>query len=53
MDYEPAESLPSVLIAYQLYGDARRHEEVENRNVNVIRNPNFVPGGVVIEVSSE
>ena len=48
--YTPAESLPSVLIAYQLYGDATRHEEIESRNPSIIRNPNFVPGSVDIEV---
>lgn len=41
-DYTPAEPLPSVVIAQQLYGDATRYEEIETRNAALIDHPGFI-----------
>lgn len=41
-------SLPALVIAHRLYGDANRDAEIVSRNK--IRHPGFVPGGVVLEV---
>jgi prophage DNA circulation protein len=52
VNYEPAETLPAVVIAYRLYADASRAREIEDRNKSGIRNPMFVPGKTTIEVVS-
>lgn len=44
-------TLPSLVVAYQLYGDSRRESEIVTRNK--IKNPAFIPGGTVLEVLSE
>lgn len=44
-------TLPSLIVAHQLYGDARREGEIVSRNK--IANPAFIPGGVPLEVLSE
>lgn len=46
--YMPLETLPAVVVAYQVHGDARREGELVARNR--IRHPGFVPGGVALEV---
>jgi prophage DNA circulation protein len=46
--YTAAGSLPSLLLAHRIYGDATRADEIEYRNR--VRHPGFVPGGVPIEV---
>lgn len=43
----PIATVPMVLIAYQLYGDADRTDELIDRNN--IRNPLFVAGGLALE----
>lgn len=45
--YTPPATLPMVVIAHRLYGDARRADELIARNK--IRNPLFVSGGVTLE----
>lgn len=49
-EYTPPSTLPTVVIAHLLYGDATRYEEIEDRNTGIIRHPLFVPGSVAIEV---
>lgn len=49
IDYTPKTTLPSLVIAYNLYGDASRENEIVLRNN--IRHPGFVPGGQALEVA--
>lgn len=49
--YTPPATVPAILIAHELYGDATRAEEIVFRNG--IKNPNMVPGGVPLEVLVE
>lgn len=44
----PAETLPALLLAFELCGDPEEDEEILARNV--IQNPTFVPGGEELEV---
>lgn len=46
--YTPPETTSATLIAHELYGDATRSEDIVNRNN--IPCPNFVPGGIPLEV---
>ena len=46
--YVPAATLPALVIAYGLYGDASRESEIVGRNR--IRHPGFVRGGTALEV---
>lgn len=39
---------PAAVVAYRLYGDAERADEIVARNR--VRHPGFVPGGVALEV---
>lgn len=41
---------PALLMAYRVYGDARRVDELIGRNARKIRHPGFAPGGVPLEV---
>jgi len=50
VEFTPARTLPALLIAHRLYGDATRSEEIIARNN--IRNPCFVSGGYPIRVIS-
>jgi prophage DNA circulation protein len=49
--YTPPETMPALVIAWELYGDITRADEIIDRNS--IQRPNFVPGGVPLEVLSE
>lgn len=49
--HKVAETKSAILLAQELYGDPNRADEIVNRNRDIISNPSFVPGGVVIEVS--
>jgi len=49
--YTPRITLPSLVIAHQLYGDAARSDEIVARNRPV--HPGFMPGGRPIEVLSD
>ncbi len=46
--YQPKATMPALLIAHQLYGDARRADEIVARNR--IAHPGFVQGGQSLEV---
>lgn len=46
--YTPPTTMPALVIAHRLYGDASRADEIVARNN--IRHPGFVPGGVALEV---
>jgi prophage DNA circulation protein len=46
--YTPAETMPALLIAWDLYGDPERDVEIAARNN--LEHPSFVPGGSTIEV---
>lgn len=48
--YTPGASLPALVIAHKLYGDAGRAGEILARNR--VRHPGFVPGGQPLEVLS-
>lgn len=48
VSYTPRITLPAVVVSHQLYGDARRSDEIVMRNH--IRHPGFVPGGRALEV---
>lgn len=50
MNYTPATTLPALVLAHQLYGDATRDAEIVARNK--IRHPGFVTGGQALEVLS-
>lgn len=49
--YTPPITLPSLVLAHQLYGDATRETELVERNA--VKNPGFVPGGQSLEVLSD
>lgn len=46
--HTPATTMPALLIAHRLYGDATREADIVTRNR--IRHPGFVPGGEPLEV---
>lgn len=48
--FVPTRTLPALVIAYRLYGDASRAEEIVARNDLIY--PGFVPGGQPLEVLS-
>jgi hypothetical protein len=49
--YTPAETQPAIVLAWQIYGDATRWEELCRRND--IAHPLFVPGGEPLQVLSQ
>lgn len=49
--YQPPSTVPAVVIAFQLYGDARRAGEVVARNR--VSHPGFVAGGRRLEVLTD
>lgn len=51
ISYTPRVTLPSLLIAYQVYGDASRADEIALRNKP--RHPGFLPGGEPLEVLAD
>ena len=48
LTYTPAQSLPAIVIAYQLFGGIEKEEIIIQQNK--IRHPGFVPGGQEIEI---
>lgn len=46
--YAPGATLPALVVAFNIYGDAGRDAEIISRNN--IRHPGFVPGGESLEV---
>lgn len=51
LEYTPPVSTPALVVAYSIYGDATRADEIAARNE--IKHPGFVPGGAPVEVLSE
>ena len=51
VQYVPRETLPSLLVAYQIYGDAGRADEIATRNSP--RHPGFLTGGKQLEVLAD
>lgn len=49
--FTPRATLPAVVIAYGIYGDAARDEEIVARNR--IRHPGFVAGGAPLEILAD
>lgn len=43
-------TLPALVVAHRVYGDATRADEIVSRNH--VRHPGFVPGGVPLEVAT-
>ena len=48
VSYTPAATLPALLLAHRLYGDARQETDIVTRNRPP--HPGFVPGGQALEV---
>jgi prophage DNA circulation protein len=51
VQYTPRETLPTLLVAYQIYGDAGRADEIAARNSP--RHPGFLMGGNQLEVLAD
>lgn len=51
INYTPRVTLPALLVAYQVYGDASRADEIALRNKP--KHPGFLPGGVALEVLAD
>lgn len=45
-----ARTLPALVVAHRVYGDAARGDEIVARNRARVRHPGFVPGGVALEI---
>lgn len=45
-------TLPALVVAYRIHGDAQRADEIVSRNPTAIRHPGFVPGGRPLEIVS-
>lgn len=50
ISYTPPRTVPAVVIAYQIYGDAAQADDLAARNR--VRHPGFVPGDVPLELLS-
>lgn len=50
-EFTPGQTVPALAIAYQLYGEASRVEDLVKRNT--LPHPGFVEGGVPIEILNE
>lgn len=48
--YTPLTTLPALVVAHDIYGDATRADDISARNQ--VRHPGFVPGGTELEVLS-
>jgi prophage DNA circulation protein len=49
--YTPKATLPAVVLAYMIYGDAKKDEDIVNRNA--VAHPGFVQGGKALEVLTD
>lgn len=49
--YQPSSTLPALVLAHQLYGDANKADDIIKRNK--IKHPCFIPGGQMLEIRSE
>ena len=52
VEHTPADTLPIERVAYNLYGDPERSEEILLRNPDV-SHPGFIPGRVALKVLSK
>jgi prophage DNA circulation protein len=52
ISYAPGATLPALVVAHRLYGDATRESELVARN-RTIRHPGFIQGGSLIEVLTD
>lgn len=50
VEYVPVQTLPALVIAYDVYGDATREQDIINRNKNKIAHPGFVSGEESLEI---
>ncbi len=50
VEYVPVQTLPALVIAYDVYGDATRELDIINRNKNKIAHPGFVSGAESLEI---
>ena len=50
IEYMPLQTLPALVIAYDVYGDATREADIINRNKNKIMHPGFVPAAESLEI---
>ncbi|MBS1247429.1 MAG: circulation-like protein, partial [Proteobacteria bacterium] len=46
-------TVPALVAAYAIHGDATRADELISRNGRLIRHPGFVPGGAALEILTE
>lgn len=53
VEYSPRSTLPALVIAHRLYGDATRETDIVARNRGRVRHPGFVPGGAPLDVLTE
>jgi len=54
IDYEvPNTTISTLQIAYDLYNDLNREEEIIEYNDSIIENPAFVPSGNTLKVLAE
>lgn len=44
------QTMPALVVAHRLYGDATRADEIVTRNRGIVRHPGFVPGGTPLEI---
>lgn len=51
-DYTPIQTIPALVLAYQIYGDSRRESDILSRNAS-IRDQTAVPGGVTLKVLND
>jgi len=50
VEYVPTQTLPALVIAYDVYGDATRESDIINRNKNKIAHPGFVSAEQALEI---
>ena len=50
VEYVPVQTLPALVIAYDVYGDATRELDIINRNKTKIAHPGFVSGAESLEI---
>jgi len=50
VEYVPLQTLPALVIAYDVYGDAARETEIVNRNAGNIVHPGFIGAGETLEI---
>lgn len=49
--YKPSSTVPALVLAHHIYGDATQADDIIKRNK--VRHPGFVPGGELLEIVSE